>query len=161
MTATTVRWDAIQAIVATLKTINGTGDYTEDLSIGDRASDGFETREQRQQMRHSATARVVEGVERVEHPEISGAIEDTFLEVAIDFMVKGNAADTTTTIRKRLNQGLGDINLAIARNKKLGGLVVWIVKAAIDAPAYAFDQRTGSAVMRFIVRYNNVAGTTI
>ena len=161
MTATTLRWDIIQAVVAVLRTIDATGDYTENLSGTARATDGFETREQRQQQRYTATARVEEGTERVDHPELTSELEDTFLEIIVDFMVKGRSVDTSTTLRAKLNKGLGDINLAIGRNKTLGGKVVWIAKAAVDEPAYDFDQRIGSVKVRFIVRYYNVAGTTI
>lgn len=161
MTATTSRLSILSKLIVVLQTIDGTGDYTEDLSLANAASTGFETPGQRTEMGLLLTARIEEGQERVEHPELNSQWENTFWELIVDLQVQGIPADGVDNIRKRLNQAIGDVNLAVARDWTLTGTVVRIAKAAVAPPEYDYDQRVGRVRMSFIANYHNVAGATI
>lgn len=161
MTATTVRLDLFDALIAQLRTIDGTGSYTYDVSIEEMVSEGLETDEELQGLPYDQAIRVTEGLERVESPEITSPLEDTFWVVNLELFLKGNAHETAPSIRRRLGQFLGDVNLAIGQNPTLGGLVVRVAKAAVEPPRYAFDQRGGKLTVSLLVRFHNVAGTTI
>lgn len=161
MTATTVRMQIIDALVAQLRTIDGTGDYTYDVSVEEMVSESLDTDEELQELPYNQAIRIIEGLERVENPEITSAMEDTFWVVNLDLFLKGNPGETAPSLRRRINQFLGDVNLAVGRNPTLTGLVVKAGKAAVEPPQYAFDQTGGKLTMSLLIRYHNVAGSTI
>lgn len=156
-----IRWDfqvALQTWLATEVT-PGNG-YTVDLSPGGAVTNGIATPEERlNRMTTNEQVQIEEG--REEHT-IMLASPDTQreanFETILSCLIRGNMDKGH---RQRVNEFLGDVNLAIHKNPSMTSTVRRVHVARVDPPIYHVDSRVAEVNVRCLAMYFYMAGTNI
>jgi hypothetical protein len=157
-----IRWDFQTALVAALQAEITTGNgYEHDLSSqGDITNDVATLDQRRSSMPSDAQVQVEEGREDHTMPEVSpDTHRHAIFEVPLSCLVRGQT--TTALWRKRLNDLVANISLALHKDQSVGGVVDRARVARVDEPTYDPDYGVAHVIVRLVVEYQYQAGVSI
>jgi hypothetical protein len=151
-----IRSQAINAIVATIAAVNGTSDYFTDLTGPKVVSLAQEAAQKRRDLGLPIIIRVRDSIEETRRADQHSAL-DSRLEVIIEVFVR---AGMDEVVVDKANNVIHDVRLALDRNTQLGGVVYDCFITTIGEPEYDFDSRFASFAMVATVRYDMMQGIT-
>lgn len=144
------RLDCINGLVAALQAIDGTGNYTFDLSGSGVVSTGLDTVETRLAGVAQATLRVQEGPEERARSFATSTQAVGRLILDVDAVLRDNAA---APLVEQLNDLLADVGRAVGADPTLGGTCRQARVAQIGAPSYDTRKRAGHVSVGVGVEY--------
>ena len=152
------RRNCITQAIAILAAVAPAGGYVNDLTASGTVSIAQETVQRRRESGAPIAVRVRDMEEEIERASVTGDLMQSRLRLAVELMRKSPA---DVAIVDAMNDLIADVRLAIDRNTNLNGVAVDAWVAAIEPPAYDFDQQDGTCTMYVDVLYYLTQGAGV